>query len=491
MSDARPVLLVIGLFVAALGATMLLPALVSYAERGTSAEADALAFLASSVICVTLGGGLAASAWGDVAAITTRQGFLIITASWMALVTAAALPMCLGQDRLSVTDAFFEAMSGLTTTGSTVVTGLDTRPPGFLLWRSMLQWFGGIGVIIMAIAILPFLSVGGMQLFRLESSDKSDKVLPGADQLAGAVFILYSILTGLCFTLYWLFGMSAFDALNHAMTTVATGGYSTKDASFGHFVGAPGISGPVDVIAVVFMILGSLPFGLYILSFRGDGTALFRDSQVRFFLMAVLVFVTIVTVRILTAFDIGFWEGLRVAAFNIVSIMTGTGYASGDYGDWGPFALGFFFCIMFVGGCAGSTSCGLKIFRLQVAISALSVYTQRLSHPHRTTVARYNGRPLDESVFRSVLSFFFLYFTVFSTVAVLLSFYDLDAVTALSSAGTAIANVGPGLGDVVGPDGNFSTLPSGAKWILAAAMLLGRLEFFTVLVLFVPSFWVR
>jgi trk system potassium uptake protein TrkH len=491
MIEIRPVLQIVGLFVAVLGATMLLPVLADLIDGSPAARLDMLAFLASSILCMTVGGGLAATAWGRIEALSTRQGFVITTASWLALVCAASVPLFLGEGRMSVTDAFFEAMSGLTTTGSTVVTGLDTKPPGFLLWRSLLQWIGGIGVIIMAIAILPFLSVGGMQLFRLESSDKSDKVLPGADELAAALFFLYLGLTALCFTFYWLFGMEAFDAMNHAMTTVATGGYSTKDASFGHFTAEGATRGPVDVVAIVFMILGSLPFGLYILALRGQGRSLWRDSQSRFFLAVAALFTSVVAFRIVSSLGYDPLAGTRTAAFNIISIMTGTGYATTNYNAWGPFAVGFFFCVMFVGGCAGSTSCGLKIFRLQVAFSALSVYIQKLSHPHRMTVARYNGRPLDDSVFRSVLSFFFIYFATFATVAVLLSLFDLDPVTALSSAGTAIANVGPGLGEVVGPAGNFSTLPAGAKWIMSVAMLLGRLEFLTVLVLFVPSFWVR
>ncbi|MEM9837959.1 MAG: TrkH family potassium uptake protein [Pseudomonadota bacterium] len=491
MSAFRPVLMVIGLFVAALGVAMLIPYCADLFRENASARADRQAFLASSAICLVVGGGVAASCWGRIEAITTRQGFLLTTGSWFALVCAAALPFVLGSAQMSVTDAFFESMSGLTTTGATVVIGLDTMPPGFLLWRSMLQWFGGVGVIIMAIAILPFLSVGGMQLFRLESSDKSDKVVPSAEGLAISIFILYAAMTTLCFVSYWAFGMSAFQALNHAMTTVATGGYSTKDSSFAYFIEGGVTRGPVDLVAVVFMIAGSLPFGLYILAFRGRGDALFTDGQVRFFFAAAFFFIAIVAFRIISELGYDPWSGFRLAAFNIISIMTGTGYASTNYNAWGPFALGLFFCVMFVGGCAGSTSCGLKIFRLQVAVAALSVYTQKLSHPHRVTVASYNGRPLDESVFRSVLSFFFIYFAVFATTAVALSLFQLDAVTALSAAGSAIANVGPGLGEIVGPAGNYATLPTGVKWILSAAMLLGRLELFTVLVLFVPSFWAR
>jgi trk system potassium uptake protein TrkH len=489
MPDFRPVLLVIGLFVAALGGAMVVPLLASLTGEGPAAERDVKGFAASAMVCIGVGALLTAACWGRTDRITTRQGFLITTLSWVALVVAAALPLYLGGRQLSVTDAFFEAMSGLTTTGATVVTGLDGSPPGFLLWRSILQWIGGIGVIIMAIAILPFLSVGGMQLFRLESSDKSDKVLPRARQLAGAIAALYLALSFACFLTYWLMGMSAFDAANHAMTTIATGGYSTHDASFGWFLSAPGVFRGIDLAATGFMMLGGLPFGLYLVMLRGDLRAPARDAQARFFVAAAVLFTAVITARVLALFDFGVFDAFKLSAFNVVSIMTGTGYATTDYGRWGPFAVGFFFCIMFVGGCAGSTSCGLKIFRLQVALAALSVYARRLAHPHRVTVARYNGRPLTEEVFVSVLSFFFIYFAIFATVAVALSLYQLDAVTALSAAGSAVANVGPGLGDIVGPAGNYAPLPAGAKWLLSAAMLLGRLELLTVLVLFVPSFW--
>lgn len=490
MVDFRPVLLVVGLFVAMLGAVMAVPLLTDLAVDG-AASPDWQAFAIGMIAAIGTGGLTAAACWGGIDSITPRQGFLLTTLSWLALVVFAALPFWLGSMELSFTDAFFEAMSGLTTTGATVVTGLDDAPAGFLLWRSILQWIGGIGVIIMAIAMLPFLSVGGMQLFRLESSDKSDKVMPGARGIAAAITSLYVALTAICFLTYGLMGMSAFDALNHAMTTIATGGYSTHDASFGHFLTAEGIKAPVDVAATLFMVLGSLPFALYLVMLRGQLKPAVNDAQVRFFLGAALIFTAIIMARIIALFDMGLFEGFRLAAFNVVSIMTGTGYATTDYGVWGPFAVGFFFCIMFVGGCAGSTSCGLKIFRLQVALAALSAYARRLAHPHRVSVARYNGRPVTDEVFLSVLSFFFLYFTVFATVGVILSLYQLDPVTALSAAGSAVANVGPGLGDIVGPAGTYQTLPAGAKWVLSAAMLLGRLELLTVLVLFVPSFWTR
>lgn len=487
MIDLRPVLLIIGIFVSAFGALMIVPMIVDI----LNGDPDWQTFGTSSIILLAFGAGLVAACWGKFDTISTRQGFLITTASWVSLGFAASLPLYLSTMDLSYTDAFFEAMSGLTTTGSTIVEGLDEAPMGFLLWRSILQWIGGIGVVIMAIAILPFLSVGGMQLFRLESSDQSDKILPGASQIAAAISGLYVTFTALCFFAYWALGMGAFDAINHAMTTIATGGYSTKDDSFGYFLGQENIRGPIDIVATGFMILGALPFGIYLLALRGRFRAPLNDSQVRFFLAAAALFIVIISARIIALFDFGTFEAFRLAAFNVISIMTGTGYATTDYGLWGPFAIGFFFCIMFVGGCAGSTSCGLKIFRLQVAFAALSEFSKRLAHPHRATVIRYNGRKITDDVYLSVLSFFFIYFTTFATVAVLLSFFQLDPVTALSAAGSAIANVGPGLGETIGPSGNYASLPNGAKWILGGAMLLGRLEFLTVLVLFAPGFWQR
>jgi trk system potassium uptake protein TrkH len=487
MSEFRPVFLVVGLLLGAFSGLMLLPALAD----ALGGREEWKAFGTSALVLAALAMGLTSASWGRIEQLTLRQGFMITTVSWLALAAAAALPLWLGPKNLSLTDAFFEAMSGLTTTGATVVSGLDNAPPGFLLWRSMLQWIGGVGVVIMAIAILPFLSVGGMQLFRLESSDNSDKILPGASAIATAILWLYVFFTSMCAMIYWIMGMSAFDAVNHAMTTIATGGYSTRDASFGYFLDNPDIHGPVDLVATAFMIIGALPFGVYLLALRGQFNAPVMDSQVRFFLAAAALFIAIIAARIVVTFDLDLFTGFRLAAFNTISIMTGTGYASTDYSQWGPFAVGFFFCIMFVGGCAGSTSCGLKIFRLQVAFAALGLYARRLAHPHRVTVARYNGRPITDAVFQSVLSFFFIYFAVFSTVAVALSVLGLDTVTALSAAGSAIANVGPGLGDIIGPAGTYGPLPDAAKWILSIAMLLGRLELLTVLVMLTPSFWSR
>ena len=407
----------------------------------------------------------------------------------MALTLFAAIPLALGGLHLSYVDAFFEAMSGITTTGSTVVSGLDDAPPGALLWRSMLQWFGGVGIIIMAFAVLPALKVGGMQIFKSEAWDTSEKFVANAAQYSIGLSAIYAFFTLLCFVCLWGFGMSPFDAINHALTAVSTGGFSTKDASIGAFLTTG--RGPIDMVVTVFMIIGSLPFGIFLAGIsRGAWKRLFTDSQIRFFAGIVTVLTIIMMIEVSDVYGhLGLFTAFRMAIFNVVSVLTGTGYATTDYDEWGSFAVAFFFCIMFIGGCAGSTSCGMKIFRFQVALSAVVVYAKRLAHPRGVFVARYNQRPLTDEIYVSVVSFFFVYFATFATLAVILAGLGLDTLTAISSAGTAIANVGPGLGDIVGPAGNFSTLPDAAKIAMSIGMMLGRLEFFTMLVLLSPAFW--
>ena len=488
MFNLRPVFLVTGALVAALGLFMLIPMLASLLAADEAHRADWSAFAVGATTCVLFGGAAAVASWGPIHSVSIRQGFLLTAISWLALVVFAAIPLALGGLQLSYVDAFFEAMSGITTTGSTVVSGLDDAPPGALLWRSMLQWFGGVGIIIMAFAVLPALKVGGMQIFKSEAWDTSEKFVANAAQYSIALTLIYAFFTALCFLCLWGFGMPAWDAVNHAMTTVATGGFSTRDASLGAFLTEG--RAPLDLVVTVFMIIGSLPFGIFLAAFlRGAWRRLFTDSQIRFFILVVFGLTALMMIRVLTLFDVDLFTAFRLAVFNVVSIITGTGYATTDYSAWGPFAHGVFFCIMFIGGCAGSTSCGMKIFRFQVALAAMSVYARRLAHPNGVFVARYNGRPLTDDVFVSVLSFFFVYFASFATLAVLLAGLGLDTLTALSAAGTAIANVGPGLGEVVGPAGTFASLPDAAKLLMAAGMLLGRLEFFTILVVLSPAFW--
>jgi trk system potassium uptake protein TrkH len=461
---------------------MCLPAVADAAVQNPDWQVFALA----AAFTLLIGVMLMLTARSPLRSLNQRQAFVLTTLSWTSIPAFAALPFTFSELELSYTDAFFEAMSGITTTGSTVLTGLDFAPPGILLWRALLQWLGGIGIIAMAIAILPMLQVGGMQLFRTESSDRSDKVIPRAAQLITFIGFIYLGITLLCAFAYWVAGMTGFEAVAHSMTTIATGGFSTSDQSVGRFA-----SPAVDAIGVIFMLLGSLPFVLYLRALRGNPGALWRDSQVRWFVAITATATLFMTAYLFIRLDLGVFGALRLASFNVVSIITGTGYATADFGLWGSFALTLLLFLMFVGGCAGSTTCGIKIFRFQVLYATAVTQIRRLLEPHGVFIAYYNGRPISGSVSDSVMSFFFLYAVSFAAIAIGLGLLGLDFLTALSGAATAISNVGPGLGDVIGPAGTFASLPDSAKWLLSLGMLLGRLELFTVMVLLAPAFWQR
>jgi len=420
------------------------------------------------------------------ARMQAREAILLTNLSWLMLSLFASIPLALSALDLSFADAFFEAVSGITTTGATVITGLDHAPPGILLWRAILQWLGGIGIIVMAISIMPMLSIGGMQLFQLESSEKSEKAMPRTAQLASSIGLLYLALTLLCTICYGLAGMSMFDALAHAMTTISTGGFSTSDASVGVFdhVG-------IDIIATIFMLIGGLPFVLMIMALRGHPRDLLADRQVQWFIGIVTGAILIMTLYTAHFIHADLPTALRYASFNVVSVITGTGYATTDYGGWGAFPLAAFFFIMFIGGCAGSTTCGIKVFRFQVLYAVARAQLLRLLQPHGVFIAYYNRRPMPDDVPLAVMSFFALFGLTFAVLAIMLGLMGLDFLTAISGAATAISNVGPGLGNIIGPAGTFAPLPEEAKWVLSLGMLLGRLELFTVLVLCMPQFWRR
>lgn len=481
MMDFRPIVLVIGVLLAALAVSMMIPAAVD-AIHGNP---DWQVFALSSGLTLFVGVAMALTSRAKNFRFTVRQAFLMTTFSWIALTIFAALPFKFSELGLSFTDAFFEAMSGITTTGSTVITGLDTAPPGILLWRSMLQWLGGIGVVVMAIAVLPMLRVGGMQLFRMESSDSGgEKALPRTAQIASAIGLIYLVLSIVWMIAYWMAGMTGFEAVNHAMTTIATGGFSTSDGSMGHWD-----SPLIETIGTVGMIVGSLPFLLYLKMVSGSYTALIKDSQVQWFLIIAVGAVVVTSGWLIFHEGMPLFETIRYASFNMISIMTGTGYATTDYNLWGTYAAPAFFYVMFIGGCAGSTTCGIKIFRFQVLYAAANTQLRHLVHPHGIFTPHYNRRPVPDEVITSVLSFFFVFGCCFAFLAVGLGLSGLDYLTAVSSAATAIANVGPGLGPIVGPSGTFQTLPDSAKWMMSAGMLLGRLELFTIIVLFTRTFW--
>ena len=416
--------------------------------------------------------------------VDLRQAFVLTTMSWITIAFFGALPFYLSNINLGFTDSFFESMSGITTTGSTILISIEASPPGILVWRSLLQWLGGIGVIVMAIAIFPMLSVGGMQLFKAENFENPEKVVPRATSLTRGIFIIYSVLTLIWASLLYFSGMSSFDSILHSMTTIATGGYSTKSGSIGAFN-----SQLIDWIIILGMIFGSLPFVHYLAMTKGSYRDLIKDSQVRWFLV-------LLTILVLTIFSLLFLNGtydwkdsIRYSAFNVTSILTGTGYGTADFGLWGGFAPTILLLCMFIGGCAGSTTCGIRMFRLQVLASSANAQLIRLLRPHSIVLPHYNEKPVPDNVTNSVMGFFFIYILAFAVTASALSILGLDFETSISGAATAISNVGPGLGEQIGPSGNFSTLPFLAKWVLCAAMILGRLELYTILILFTPNFW--
>lgn len=485
MNDStRTVLFVLGVMLAALSVAKLIPAVVDLQSDAASAHA----FLGSATVGGFIGGVLALMTRGGAKTLTARGAILVTGGSWVVMAIAAAVPLKLAVTGMSWTDALFESTSGLTTTGATVMTGLQDQPAGVLIWRSILQWIGGIGIIVTAMAIWPLLGIGGMQLFRLESSDTSEKALPRAGQIAAAVGVIYLVLTFICFLAYIATDMTPFDAAAHAMTTVATGGFSTHDGSIGAFA-----AGGSDLVALVFMILAALPFVLFLRAAQGRPDYLWTDPQVRGFIGVVLTASAFLTAWLFLTDpplgqDLPAW---RLAAVNAVSVLTGTGYASADFGLWGGAAVAVFFVLMFIGGCAGSTTCSVKLFRYEIAGAALLRQVELLARPRVLRPVRYGGRAVSDDTVRSVLSFFFVFFATWAVSAALLSLIGLDPVTAISGAATTIANVGPGLGPIIGPAGTFQPLPDAAKWVMTLTMLIGRLEVFTMLVLLTPGFWRR
>lgn len=482
MIDVRPVGYVIGLLVAALGVTMVVPMfadiLEGRGENGTFAIAAIVTSLSGWALVLACAGSAREG-------LSLQQTFLLTTSTWVVLPIFGALPFLIGAPNVSVTDAFFEAMSGFTTTGSTVFTDIESLPAGTLLWRGMMQWFGGVGIIVVAMAFLPTLRVGGMQIFRSEAFDTMGKILPRAAEIAGSISVIYATLTLACIFGYSLAGLEFFDAVVHAMTTVATGGMANTDASFGAYKGAP------EYVAVIFMLLASLPFVRYVQLLAGSARPLWRDTQVRWFFGLTAFVVATLVIWQLINFDSAFEPALREALFNAVSIVSGTGYASADYQLWGGFAVAVFFLIGLVGGCAGSTCCSIKIFRYQLLFSAIRLQLQRLQSPRGVFSLRYEGRPVSEDIINSVMAFFVMFFMSLAIIAIGLAMMGLEPITAISGAVAALANIGPGLGPEIGPSGNYAGLPWEAKWLLAFAMLLGRLELMSVFVLFTVAFWRR
>lgn len=479
MLDLRPVLYVIGLLVCLTGSTMLIPVIYDMVDQHKNWQP----FLLGMSITLFSGGLMVLTCRPyRKKELSIRQIFVLTAFTWTFLPAFGALPFVL-TGTSTLTDAMFEAMSGYTTTGSTILANIEGLSRSLQLWRGVMQWFGGIGIILITMAFLPAMKIGGMQFFKSEGFDTLGKVLPRAAGIAGSITLIYGFFTLACAVSYAAAGMSTFDALVHAMTTVSTGGMANYDASFAAFNPA------AEYVACFFMFMASLPFVRYIQLIAGSAKPLYYDSQVRGFFYVCIFIITVLTFYQVSVHSIGLEQAFRKVMFNSLSIGTGTGYASEDFGTWGSFPVAILFIVGLIGGCTGSTCCSIKIFRYQIMIAAIKSNIRRIYSPHSIQITRYAGRAVSPEVISSVASFFFLFFTALVLITIGLSMFGLDLVTALSGAATSLANVGPGIGQIIGPATNFEALPDGATWLLTFAMLLGRLELVSILVFFNPLFW--
>ncbi len=477
----RPILLALGMMTLFLGVAMIPSALIDIVD---DQESWAI-FMLSAFSSIFLGVVMVLLSGREPGRNHPKEAFLLTVLLWVLLPAIGGLPFMLAG--YSFTDSLFESISGLTTTGATVFSGLDSLPRGILLWRAILQWIGGIGIIVTAIAIFPMLRVGGMQLFQLESSDVSGKFLPRVSEIAAQTGLVYLVLSIACGLLYSAQGMDTFDSIAHAMTTMSAGGFSTHDDGFAYF------GYGVNAVAIVFMILASLPFAAFVMLARGNPKPFLRDSQPRVFLGIILISIVILLLYNEygggTAIFYDRADALWATSFSVVATITGTGFTNENYIFWGPGATAMMLILMFLGGCAGSAACGLKIFRLEITFRTLLAHVKRMTSPNRIVPVRYNGRIVPDDTIQSVLVFVFLYLVSFVITAILLSLTGLNALTAISGAASSISNVGPALGQILGPFGGYQNLPETAKWICAVAMLLGRLEFIAVFVVLTPRFW--
>ena len=479
MSNYKTVFFTLGILQIILGIFMIIPIItqVIYGEFDSS-------FVIALIITFIFGILFLISNLDHDKKINLQQAFLLTSLSWISVAIFGSLPFFFSKLDLSFTDSFFESMSGITTTGSTIITNLELAPKSILIWRALLQWLGGIGIIIMAITLMPIMNVGGMLLFKVFNNDSASEVLPSSKEISIKLIFIYLSLTLLCGVSYKFFGMNIFDSLTHSMTTIATGGFSNYNDSIGFFNSAK-----IETIAIIFIILGSVPFISYIKFIAGNKKIFLTDSQINTFIK--LIVISIVILYLFLIFKNGnfSFSYLRSITFNVVSILTGTGYVTKEFDQWGSFPLFYFLILMFIGGCAGSTACGIKIFRVQILYRFILNQIKKVVYPRGVFIIKYQNNNVNDKFLASIISFIYLYIIIFFILTALLSLTGLDFITSISGAATSISNVGPGLGSIIGPNGNFSQLPENSKWILSLGMILGRLELFAILTLFLPSFW--
>ena len=480
MATNKTVFFLIGILLVVLGSSMLAPYAIQVILNEKSHS-----FISASFVTIFIGVLFILANLEKEFKLNLRQTFLFSSLAWVMVAAFGSLPFLLSTQNFTLSEAFFESMSGITTTGATIISDLDNSPKSILLWRAIMQWLGGIGIVVMAITILPLLKVGGMQLFKMEGPDSTEKILPRTIEVATIIISTYIVLTFICGLFYWIFGMTVFDSVSHAMTTIATGGFSTHNDSIGFFKNSN-----IEIVASIFIILGSIPFISYLKFAQGNKKIFFQDVQIKglIYLLAISIFIMFFYL-ILINYESSLLDKIRISSFNVISILSGTGYVTDDFGLWGKFSLIFFLLLMFIGGCAGSTACGIKIFRLQMLLIFLKNQIKKLVSPNSVIITKYNNQKISDSFINSVIIFIFTFLFIFLIIAMLLSISGLDLITSISGAASSISNVGPGLGEMIGPNGNYREIPDLSKWILSAGMLLGRLELFAVLVLFFPSFW--
>ena len=479
MSNYKTVFFTLGVLQIILGLSMIIPIITQFIFN----ELDA-GFIGSGIVCIIFGILFFLSNLDHNKKLNLQQAFLLTSLSWITIAIFGSLPFVFSNLNLSFTDAFFESMSGITTTGSTIITNLDSTPKAILLWRALLQWLGGIGIIVMAITLMPIMNVGGMQLFKISASHNAEKIFPKSKEISLKLITIYLSLTIICSIFYNIFGMNFFDSVTHSMTTIATGGFSNYNESIGYFD-----STLIEFTSIIFIFLGSLPFIAYIKFLNGDKKIFFTDSQIRLFFKITLISIIILIFYLILKNGNLDETNIISLSFNVISILTGTGYVTEDFSNWGNFSIIFFLVLMFIGGCAGSTTCGIKIFRIQILYQFISNQLKKIVYPRGVFLIKYEKNNIDDKFMSSIISFIYLYIIIFFIITALLSISGLDFVTSISGAATSISNVGPGIGENIGPNGNFSQLSSSSKWILSLGMIMGRLEIFAILILFIPSFW--
>lgn len=418
--------------------------------------------------------------------VKKREGYLIVALGWTGMIICSAIPYLLSGAFDGVTNAFFETISGLTTTGSSILNNIEEMPESILFWRSMTQWIGGMGIIVLTIAILPLLGVGGMELFASEAPGPTkDKIHPRIKETAKRLWLIYIFLTVLETALLWLADMPFFDAINHALTNVSTGGFSTKQASIGHFT-----SPMIQYIIILFMFIGGINFTLIYFGAKLKFRKFIENDEFKWFICAIPVLILIIFPLVNQASENNFETSFRHTLFQIMSIITGTGYSNADFTNWGAFATFIFFILMFSGASSGSTTGGVKIVRIGLLIKNTVLEFKRRLHPNAIIPVQLNGNGVSPKIIYNLLAFVFIYLFVFVTGSIVLTFIGLDFEDAVGASATAISNVGPGIGSL-GPSSSFAHLPDTAKWVLSLLMILGRLELFTIVILFTPYFWRR